>query len=263
MHHILSSNEPWQPLPLGDKWQDAADRRLSGFSHLQRRHLHATLNQSTAHRGCAYSLGCPMSSATPIAVQTLFFILGSLDEYGGRAIIENGHRVERFYANEKAVANTFKTYLRTLAQEHHLDPSIETEIEEDAGGIVFHSQALTALIDGCYSFDFATSGYMAVGPAPRRVDAYISRAVFERADREAKLSFLSGAYVRYGEGSLFRLANSRHKAEIIKELLEECGCSHVELIHANAGYIPAVFEVRFRPSAELRAWLSTFRGGAV
>ena len=199
-----------------------------------------------------------MCQRTPIAVQTLYFVLGCLDEYMGRAIIENGHQVERFYASEKNAANTFKTYLVKLAREHQLDSTIETEVEEDAGGIVFRSRALTALIDACYTLDFSISGYVTVGSEPRRADACISREIFGPEDKVKKLSFLSGAYIRYGSGSLFRFANARHKAELVRDLLKEFGCSHVELVHANPGYTPAVFEVRFRPSDELNAWLSVF-----
>jgi len=198
-----------------------------------------------------------MCQETPTPVQTLFFILGCLDEYLGRCIIEDGDQVERFYASEKDAANTFHAHLVRLAHERQLDPDLEIKVEEDSGGISFHSRALTALIDSCYSFDFSTSAYRASDTEPTRVEAFISRDVFERGDRRAKLSFLAGAYVRYGEGSLFRFANAEHKAELIRDLLNEFGCSQVELVHTNpGGYVPWIFEVRFEPSPELSPWFS-------
>jgi hypothetical protein len=188
---------------------------------------------------------------------TLFFILGCLDEYGGRQIIENGNSVERFYAGERTIANIFHTYLQKLATEQQLDSSIDVEVDQ-SGGIVFYSAPLTALIDDCYIFDFSTSGYVSDGSESRRADAYISMQVFKPVNRRAKLSFLAGAYVRFGEKSVFRFANARHKAELVRELLTELGCTNVELIHSNPGYIPAVFDVVFEPSDEIRDW---FAGG--
>jgi hypothetical protein len=199
-----------------------------------------------------------MGEASPITINPLYFVLGCLDEYGGRSIVEDSEKVEHFYASERKVADIFQSYLIALAGEHELDHLLEVRIEE-SGAIDFYSRALTALIDSRYTFDLSTSGYVTEGSEPRRADAYIAREVFEPDDRRARLSFLSGAYVRFGEGSLFRFANARHKAELVRGLLVELECGHVEVIHANPGYVPAVFEVRFEPFQELDAWLSVCR----
>jgi hypothetical protein len=199
-----------------------------------------------------------MSEASPITVDPLYFVLGCLDEYGGRCIVDGGEKVEHFYASERNVANIFQSYLIALAAEHELDRSIETRID-DSGAIEFYSRALTALIDSRYTFDFSASGYVTEGSQPRRADAYVRREMFKPGDRRARLSFLSGASARFGEGPTFRFANARHKAELVLDLLQELGCRKVEAVHANPGYVPSVLEVRFELSHELRAWLSMCR----
>ena len=196
-----------------------------------------------------------MGDASPRTIDPLYFVLGCLDEYGGRCIVEGGEKVEHFYASERNIANIFQSYLIGLAREHELDHLLETRIE-DSGAIEFYSRALTALIDSRYTFDFSATGYVTASSEPRRTDAYVTREMFEPGDRRARLSFLSGAYVRFGEGPPFRFANARHKAELVRDLLEELGCGRVEIVHANPGYVPALLEVSFEPSQELRAWFS-------
>jgi hypothetical protein len=161
-------------------------------------------------------------------MNTLFLVLGCLDEYDGRWIADGDDRIEHFYGNERAVAEVFHGFLIELAAEHHLDGAIGVEVDPESGAVVFRSAALASLISSCY-----TAG------------SYISKQVFDGKDSDAKLSYLGGSYLRYGEGNLFRFANAKHKAELIKELLAEFGCTQIELIHANPGYIPFVHEVRF------------------
>jgi hypothetical protein len=185
---------------------------------------------------------------------TLFFLLGALDEYDGRAIIENGDVVERFYASEKEAAMTFEFYLRKFARECELECDVAVETDT-SGAMVFRSRDLTALIDQCYTFDLDESGYVTSAGEPRVTIARMSMAAFTERDWSAKRSFLAGAYARFGRKGEFRLANAEHKALLIRDLLRELGCSNVELMRANPGYVPAIRVVRFTPTPAIDSWL--------
>lgn len=58
---------------------------------------------------------------------TVFFLLGLLDEYGGRRIVEDDDRIERFFCNEANTARVFRRYISRLAREQRLDPAVREE----------------------------------------------------------------------------------------------------------------------------------------
>jgi hypothetical protein len=191
-------------------------------------------------------------------MNTLFFILGFLDEYNGRHIVENDDRVEIFYGDEKDKAEIFKTYLAKLAEEIVIDPTINVEVNE-GGHITFYSRELSALINSYYVCSFLKSVYVVSDSQPKCMEAFIKKEIFGHANAEEKLSYITGAYARYGKGNVFRLANSSHKLDIIGELLKELGCQRVELAHVNPGYVPAIYELVFEPSGEVNQWLVPFQ----
>ncbi|HEU4365123.1 MAG TPA: hypothetical protein VFT13_06615, partial [Candidatus Krumholzibacteria bacterium] len=77
--------------------------------------------------------------------ETLFFILGMLDEYLGRQWTEDVDCVERFYCSEHVEAFVFLAYLNRLASEQGLDPVIDTELNDCL--VYFHSKPLADLIN--------------------------------------------------------------------------------------------------------------------
>lgn len=57
----------------------------------------------------------------------MFFLLGFLNEYNGRNIVEDSDLIEHFYCNEAAAAETFEAASRRLANEQGIDPQIRRE----------------------------------------------------------------------------------------------------------------------------------------
>jgi hypothetical protein len=47
--------------------------------------------------------------------ETIYFVLGMLDDYSGRSVVEDIPIVERFYCNENVQAFVFRAYLEQLA----------------------------------------------------------------------------------------------------------------------------------------------------
>jgi|GEM_PF-6033132 len=191
-------------------------------------------------------------------ISTLFFLLGFLDEYGGRVIAEGDDCIEIFYASERAEAEIFKKFLEKLSAERSVRTKIVTEIDPDGGHITFRCRELSELINSFYK-EWSTMGYRIeenTGEQRLLRVAQISKAVFSSVEKNEKLSFLLGAYCRSGEGDQFRFTNAKHKADLVAELLEECGCTDIRVTLDNPGYVPAVFSVRFAPSVDIQHWLA-------
>jgi len=190
-------------------------------------------------------------------MRTIFFVLGCLSEYQGRLIVEGGDLVERLLGDEQDRVDVFRSHLVKLAEERGITTAIGEATEE--GCTSFYSPELRELIDGCYEVDFSNSPFITLDPEPRRAEARISKKAFEGQGNEEKLSYLAGAYARHGQGNTFRLANARHKAEVVADLLRELGCRGVTLSLTNPGYAPSIHEVGFEPSEDVARWLQPYR----
>ena len=66
----------------------------------------------------------------------------------------------------------------------------------------------------------------------------------------SRLSYLLGVYASNGKKTTISLANSDHKAELVTALLKEVGCPYVSWTF-DAGYIPNLNKIRFRPNWDL------------
>jgi hypothetical protein len=190
---------------------------------------------------------------SPIAI---FAVLGFLNEYAGRRVVQDGDLVESFYANETSQAKRFKQYLKRLIDEYHLDTTLRSEIVEQC--IFFHSLELTRLIDAYYlehgltgTIPDGTSAYTEGAGFFRNHAGHISAAVFPAEDREARLSYLVGAHERYGEQNSFRFANAFHKVQLVQQLLYDVGCPKVVIVYPNPDRIPAIYRIAFEPTSEL------------
>jgi hypothetical protein len=201
---------------------------------------------------------------------SVFFVLGFVDEYLGRRFVEDDDRVERFYPNEMDKAAVFERQLAKLASEQGLEPAVRSP-EGQQGHIAFRSKPIADRLNSCYKYQ-ASGGE--VGPGPdgtyrRLASASLGRSLFMRAGhgssrgnglpdevfhRRRALAYLAGAWCRYGRGNEFIFANSSDKAELIAQLLDDVGCRDVRREY-NFGYIPRTNWVRFQPTDELKAWL--------
>jgi hypothetical protein len=181
--------------------------------------------------------------------ETVFFLLGMLDEYGGRYHIEDSERVESFYCNEHVAAYVFRVYLDRLAREQDLDPIIADQWRQDCL-VSFHSKALSEFINQFYSYHDSLAGYAQTDKGPKRlVYANFAYDQFDRGDVALKHAYLAGTYFRYGSGDGFRFANSARKRDLVVRLLNELGCDSVST-ESRAG-LPAHNDVTFEPTNDI------------
>lgn len=188
--------------------------------------------------------------------ETIFFILGMLNEYHGRSWTEGINQVERFNCGEYGEAFVFLVYLERLASEQGVDRSVDTRWDDCL--VFFHSDPLADLINSFYVFAIR-GGYTMIDDQRRsRANANLSYDQFEAHGRDAKLAYLAGAYFRYNVGGHYAFANASHKMKLIARLLEEAGCADVE-IRSRWG-MPANNEVHFEPTEELSAVFARLPG---
>lgn len=195
-----------------------------------------------------------ISSKQPIAI---FALLGFLDEYFCRRIAKDGEHVEYLAPSEVDKAPIFEKYLLQLVRDHRLDTTVRQVLMGD--GIMFCSKELTRLIDSYYlnASQIKTAELRRIFNATEGVipqsHAFITEAVFPTGDREARLSYLVGAYQRYGERNFLRLYNAKHKVRLIAKLLKDVNSPNVVIVYSDPKLVPAVSMVTFEPTDELIA----------
>jgi len=184
-----------------------------------------------------------------MVMDTLYFVLGSLDESNGRMVERGDDAIERFYGNERHKAEVFRTYLEKLAEDRGRSAAIETEI--DGGGrTIFRSSELALLINSCYKL-VKDAGYCdEAGVSMGSRVMFASHELFGETSRLKELSFLAGAYARFGEGNTFRMANAEHKVDLVARLLSQYGCRELSVTYLPT-YVPRVFVLSFEPSKEI------------
>lgn len=189
-------------------------------------------------------------------VSTVFVILGYLDEYWGRQLIDVGDKIEHFYPEEVAAANSFERLLNVLRDERRLTTNIERRIDSQ-GHITFYSQEITALVDSYYELYYDGQTYGLANGKPQRF-AFLSYQVFktlssvrlESGDYDERFSYLLGAYQRYGTDTTMRFANATPKAELVARLLREVSCEYVAWKFWQKG-APFINEIEFEPTDDL------------
>jgi hypothetical protein len=194
----------------------------------------------------------------PKDVNTIYFILGALNEYIARRIRELGDStVERFYGSERKDAEVFNVYMTRLTAEEKINTSMSIQVGP-GGHIYFVSPELRHRINSMYEYKFERSwGRLGVIDESRNMTiretmAYVSPDVFQNSGDQARLSYLAGAYMRYGEDDSFHFANADHKVDLIVDLLKQFGCRRVELKVSAPDIIPRGSTITFDPSGTLR-----------
>jgi hypothetical protein len=188
---------------------------------------------------------------------TVFFILGFLDEYLGRNIVQGDDLVERFYCDEAAKVVVFRRQLERLAREQGLDTNIRQETLQRCLTMVRSSvlaDALNALYRKRQAYSIKERSMTDTAGRRRGLTTvWVDDQLFLGAERELKFAYVAGAYARYGAGDSLRLANSQHKVAVLVALLKELGCSNIRT-DSIQGRIPQTMTIYFQPSEEMRSW---------
>lgn len=201
----------------------------------------------------------------------VFFVLGLLNEYNGRYIMEDSDQVEGFYCNEATTARLFRRSIGALAQNQNLDPFI-TEATVQECLLSYHSIALADRLNSCYVYQ-TSAERLAQGPdgtRRRTASASLSRQLFSKKSsgamtekglsdelfyRRRALAYISGAWARYGRDKDFVFANAHDKAMLVAGLLMALGCHDIRL-ESTVGNLPQANIVHFQPTDEVMEWLT-------
>jgi hypothetical protein len=186
----------------------------------------------------------------------LFFVLGMLDEYTGRHVVEDDDRVEGFYCNETAKVPAFLHQLEQLAREQQLSASIRRETVEGCFTVV-RSAPIAAALNSLYQTRDAPRIEQSwtideSGRRRRNERLWAGPELFRGVPRALKLAYVAGAYNRYGKGNWrMKFANSQQKVALLVALLNEFGCSNVRT-ESTQGFIPQSNTIRFDECPDVR-----------
>lgn len=219
-----------------------------------------------------------------------YFLLGTLSDYMGREkypkIIErvdkylaNGDHqgdmiLKQYYDKEKYVAgyifNTFKSEYSDLL----------TRINTQTNRLEIYSKSLRRKIDEFYTYKYSGRNTnngnndleeLKLDFEAKTKDLYIKNfdSIYAGSLKKdifkndlQKLSFLTGAYVRFGgqRDTIYyiSLSNSNSKIRVSADLLKKLKCSDIEC-KVNKSSIPVGHTVYFQPTDELKRYFETFK----
>ncbi len=177
----------------------------------------------------------------PCVTDTLFEILGMLQEYSGRRLSDE--QVEFFFYNESKAAAAFAATIVAYEKEVGISFAVR-QIEGDR--IEFRSKSLSRLLNSFYKKAENRSWYT------------VNRASLDSATPARKRRFVAGVYKRFGVSSpkrqsLVRVVNAFEKAETVAHVLKTLGCPEAAVYTTPT--IPVSCYVRFVPTKELKALL--------
>jgi hypothetical protein len=189
------------------------------------------------------------------ALDALSVILGFIDEYQGHLYEADGELIESFYPAEGKQAESFREWLAVFAAERGISASIRSE-KRESGHIDILCRELAFLISQSYRVrrrsPYFPIDHQGESCFSREVyELYISEEVFAHAGMREKISFLIGAYVRFGKDNTYVFANAEHKVRLSMSLLEQVGCTNINLSTNPDDHIPRVSTISFTPSAAL------------
>lgn len=220
---------------------------------------------------------CCIQRVENLDLNNEYFLIGTLRDYMGREKypeIEN--RIDRYYQHEKklcwSIDSMFKeSYpdLRFSSKKHPTTQKDEFEL---------HSELLAREIENFYYYQpsgrHAYSGEANPQEANLNSLAYTKDFLITQFDtifagrlrsdvfktERQKMSFITGAYVRYGGGNdsthYISVFNSTSKVRVLDKLLQEVGCTNVA--YRINDHIPVGHTVYFIPTDKLRSYFGRY-----
>ena len=184
----------------------------------------------------------------------LRFVLGFLYEAQGRHVRDDeADLVESFFRDETDRVPLFARQLDALARERNLDGAT---IASEDGRTVFRGRAVAELINASYE-NVQPSPYLDLATG-RPVGRLLRVSLPMFRDPRASLSYLAGAYARYGHDGTFRIPIAEHKVDVIARLLAERGCTDLVVTY-HPTHVPRVYVLSCQRSPEVATWLDGAR----
>lgn len=168
-----------------------------------------------------------------------FVVLGMLNEYMGRQIIEGGSTVERFFVDERPLANIFAKYLASYGQGLGADLGGISVVHANTGHAYVESTEMNTRVNALYRFEFEPDRFMTTPDGRKHRYANVALGIedfpakrsmlYTSATMDSRFSYLYGVLLRFGQdGMIVQMANASPKIELIERLLEEVGVEWVE-----------------------------------
>lgn len=213
-----------------------------------------------------------------VSIDNDYFLIGTLSDYMGRERFEEiEDRVDKYSQSEKQLCLTIDSIFKKSYPDLEFSSSVHKITKKDE--FELYSKTLAKRIESFYSYK--ASGRMVYNGKDEieklNLDSltktknfyetnfdtiYTGRLkinVFEK--EKQKLSFITGAYVRYGwqTDSLYhiRVFNSISKVKILNELLMGVGCANVDY-DIKKGNIPTPHTVSFSPTEQLKYYFEKY-----
>jgi hypothetical protein len=159
---------------------------------------------------------------------TVYEVLGFLNEYYGRVTMDKDDVVERFFPNERSIAEKFGMLLERLRNEQGIADTIVKDVDRESF-VTFRSRGVARKLNQLYS-DRRPEGFFD-GPDGRvpLTRLFVSPSMFNGVDRSNKVAYIAGAYCRHGRANAIGFANASHKVSVLAELLRDVGCQDVRV----------------------------------
>ncbi len=220
---------------------------------------------------------CCIQKAIDLSLNDKYFLLGTLNDYMGREKypeIEN--RVDKYYQSERALCLS----IDSMFKESYPDLKLSSDKHETTGRDEFelHSELLAREIEKFYyckpsgrgaykgKVDMRELNLDSLSKTKYFLTTYFDTIYTGRvrsSDFETerqKLSFITGAYVRFGSRNdstyYISVANSISKIRVLDGLLKEVGCTNVE--YKMKKYVPVGHAVYFIPTDTLRSYFKKY-----
>lgn len=213
-----------------------------------------------------------------ITIDAHYFLLGTLRDYLGREKYESEQDlVDQYHPSEKKLYETIDSMFQKSYP--NLKLTVFENKKTDYKRYELRSKALKDSIDSFFSFRYSRRGtakeyidYETVNiDSLMKSDDFYEKyydSIFTGSLKQnvfktklQKLSFITGAYVRYGSqvDSLYQIsvANSTSKVKTLEMLLNDVGCTNVNYEITPA--IPYGHKVRFTPTAQLQEYFTRYK----
>lgn len=175
----------------------------------------------------------------------IFLLLGFIDEYNCRHITEGSNKVESFYGNEASAEKVFESNAAKFLAADKAGSKLKV-IHGDDDAKTIENAHLAAKINSYYTGDFSAGMTTEIDGKPHRMKQdCLAESTFAKATEQEKLSYLVGAYIRFGKDSCYSFANNGEKAKLIARLLPQLGATEVK-ISTTSDSIPAKSQVCFK-----------------
>lgn len=183
-----------------------------------------------------------------IEIDSEYFLLGTLSDYGGRLKQTNKeYKISSFHEHEKHI----RQKLNYMLKKEYRD----IEFRKFNNVTEMYSKKISDRIDNYYNYTFGNT----TTSNDTTYRGKLKENIFKNDNQ--KLSFIMGAYVRYGatNGVFYWIQtyNTPNKVKLCENILNDLACTKV-FQKNNKNTIPASYSVIFTPTEIMKEYFNEF-----